>query len=90
MQGLHRPPDLADRIGVEAEVAETAATCDLTQLHVVRRVDIAKLHVEFVKRLLQRGALLRLDVTFANSGRGKAGSRAQQYRAYDDQRQKQG
>jgi hypothetical protein len=46
--------------------------------------------VEFVKRLLQRGALLRLDVALADSRGSKAGSRTQQYRAYDDQRQKQG
>jgi hypothetical protein len=90
MQGLHRAPGFADRIGVEAEIGEAAAARDLPQLHVVGRVDVAKLRVEFVKRLLQRGALLRLDVALADSRGSKAGSRAQQYRAYDDQRQKQG
>jgi hypothetical protein len=90
VQRLHRPPGFADRIGVEAEISEAAAARDLPQLHVVGRVDVAKLGVEFVKRLLQRGPLLPLDVAFADSRGSKAGSRAQQYRADDDQRQKQG
>ena len=73
MQGLHRTPGFADRIGVEAEIGEAAAARNLPQLHVVGRVDVAKLRVEFVKRLLQRGALLRLDVALADSRGSKAG-----------------
>lgn len=87
---MHRAPGFADRIGVEAEIGEAAAARDLPQLHIVGRVDVAKLRVEFVKRLLQRGTLLRLDVALADSRGCKASSRAQQYRAYDDPRQKQG
>ena len=90
VQGLHRPPGFADRIGVEAEIGEAAATRDLAELHVVRRVDIAKLLVKFVERLLQRRPLPCFDVPLADSRGSKAGSRAQQYRADDDQRQKQG
>jgi hypothetical protein len=83
---LQHPPGFAERIGVEAEIGEAATTRDLVQLRIVRRVDIAKLRVKFLERLLQRGALLRLDMAFADSGGGETGGRAQQYRANDDQR----
>jgi hypothetical protein len=74
---LDRAPRFADRIGVEAQVGETAAPGNLAQLRVVRGIDPGKLGVEFVERLLQCGALLRLDLAFANSRGRKACGRAQ-------------
>jgi hypothetical protein len=77
MEGLNSPPDFADRVGVEAEVGEAAAPRNLAQLPVIWGLDPGKLDVEFVERLLQCGALLRLDLAFANSRGRKACGRAQ-------------
>jgi hypothetical protein len=86
---LHSSPGVADRSGVEAEIGEAAATRDLAELHVVRRVDIAKLLVKFVERLLQRRPLPCFDVPLADSRGSETGGCAQQYRAGNEQRQKQ-
>jgi hypothetical protein len=89
VQGLQRPAVLADRIGVEGEIAEAAAACDCAQLNVIGRVDVAELRVKFVKRLLQGGALLRFHTAFADSAGRDAGRRAQHHGSGHAQRQEQ-
>jgi len=77
----------ADRTGIEAQVGEPAVPRNLAQLHVVWRVDIDELRMEFVEGLLQRGALAGLDLAPANTRGRKAGDSAEQDRPDEGQRQ---